>query len=205
MSEVSTTAAITTTITVAILAGGQSRRMGTDKSFTLLRGKPVFEHVLSRIRELDLPTTLVTNSPEKYAHYQLPMCQDMLPDQGALGGVYTAIASSPSEWVLCVACDMPFLNVALLRHLFTFCTPEWDIVTPRINGYPETMHTVYRKTCINPITTQLEGGNLRASGFYDKVRVRYVEEVEARQFDPELRSFVNLNTLDDLAAAQTQD
>src|SRR5215207_5776636 len=98
------------TISAAILAGGQSRRMGADKSFMLLDGRPIFEHVLTCVRELELPILLVTNSRKKYTAYHLPMTPDVLPGQGSLGGLYTAIWSSTTEFTLCVACDMPFLN-----------------------------------------------------------------------------------------------
>jgi molybdenum cofactor guanylyltransferase len=187
---------------VAILAGGNSSRMGTDKSFAMLGGKPVFEHVLAQVRDLQLPTILVTNTPEKYAAYNVPMVQDILPDQGALGGLYTAIHTSKSEFTLCVACDMPFLNVALLQHLIELCRPDWDVIVPHIGERPEAMHAIYNKSCLAAIRQQLDQGKLRASGFFDQVKVRYVDEANIRQFDPDLRSFMNVNTPDDLAAAE---
>jgi molybdenum cofactor guanylyltransferase len=189
-------------ISVAILAGGKSSRMGTDKSFALFDNKTIFQHVLSSIRELDLPTILVTNSPDKYAAYNTPMVQDIFPDHGSLGGLYTAIHTSETGFTLCVACDMPFLNVSLLRYLLSRCTEDWDVIVPRIAGRSETMHAVYRKTCLDSIKAQLAEGRLKASGFFDQVRVRYLDEDVIRQFDPDLRSFMNVNTPDDLEAAQ---
>lgn len=176
--------------------------MGSDKSFAMLGNQPIFQHALNSIRELDLPTILVTNSPDKYAGYALLMVQDIMPDQGALGGLYTAIHSSKTDFTLCVACDMPFLNVNLLRHLLRLCTADWDVIVPRIDGRSETMHAVYRKTCLDIIKAQLAEGRLKASGFFDQVRVCYVDEDVIRQFDPDLRSFMNVNTPDDLEAAQ---
>jgi molybdenum cofactor guanylyltransferase len=189
-------------ISVAILAGGKSSRMGADKSFTLLDGKPIFEHVLTRVQELKLPTILITNSRDKYAAYALPMYQDIFPDQGALGGLYTAIQTSETDFTLCVACDMPFLNVNLLKYLLSLCTAEWDVIVPRTGEYPETMHAVYSKACLEPIQRQIRQGRLKASGFFDQVRVRYIEEDVIRQFDPDLRSFMNVNTPDDLLIAR---
>jgi molybdopterin-guanine dinucleotide biosynthesis protein A len=188
------------TISAAILAGGQSRRMGTDKSFILLEGRPILEHVLSHVRTLELPTILITNSPQQYSAYNLPIYTDILPGQGSLGGLYTAIQRSAADFTLCVACDMPFLNTALLRYLLGLCSTDWDVIVPRIGGNLEAMHAIYNKTCLEPIQNQIVAGNLKASGFFDKVNVRYVEEDEIRQFDPALRSFINLNTPDDLAA-----
>lgn len=174
--------------------------MGSNKSFALLDGKPVFGHVLERLSALELPICIVTNTPNDYARYALPMFPDVLPDQGSLGGLYTAIQSSGTEHTLCVACDMPFLNVALLRYLISLRGTA-DIIVPRVRGYPETLHAVYRRTCAAPIRAQIERGNLRISAFYDQVTVQFVEEDQVRRLDPDLQSFVNLNTPDELAAA----
>jgi len=124
-----------TSVSIAILAGGQSKRMGTDKSLLVMRGVPILSHVLTQTGKLGLPITLVTNSPEKYADYNVPMIADILPGNGSLGGLYTAIASSSADYTLCVACDMPFLNAELLRDLIER-RATWDVVVPRINGYP---------------------------------------------------------------------
>jgi molybdopterin-guanine dinucleotide biosynthesis protein A len=188
-------------ITAAILAGGKSSRMGSDKSFAVLNNKSIFQYVLNCIQELGLPTILITNSPDKYAAYALRMYEDIVPDQGALGGLYTAIQKSETDFTLCVACDMPFLNVSLLKHLLQLCSPDWDVVVPCIGERPEAMHAVYRKTCTEAIKVQLAAGKLKASGFFDQMRVCYVDEAVIRQFDPDLRSFMNVNTLDDLETA----
>jgi molybdopterin-guanine dinucleotide biosynthesis protein A len=187
--------------TVAILAGGLSRRMGTDKSFVLLHGKPIIEHVLAQVMTLALPTILIANSIEKYARYGRLTYGDLMPDQGTLGGIYTAIYNSATAYTLCVACDMPFLNPALLTYLIQLRTDQ-DVVAPRIGKIPEPLHAVYSKRCLAPIRAQLERGERKASGFYEQVRVRYVDESEIKRFDPNLRSFVNLNTPADLKAAQ---
>jgi molybdenum cofactor guanylyltransferase len=190
-------------VSIAILAGGRSSRMGRDKSFVLLDGKPVIEHVLDRLHGLGLPICIVTNTPDSYAQYGLSMFADMLPEAGALGGLYTALHASTREYALCVACDMPFLNTDLLQYLIDLRKEEADIIAPRVHGYAETLHAVYRKTCLTPIREQIARGNLRISAFYDQVRVRFVKEGEVRRFDPDLRSFVNLNTPEELAAAQS--
>ncbi|MFQ3568760.1 MAG: molybdenum cofactor guanylyltransferase, partial [Aggregatilineales bacterium] len=103
--------------TLAIVAGGKSTRMGRDKSFVPLNGRPLIEHVLERTRDLgQAETILIVNQPALYAHLGLPMFADLLPDKGSLGGIYTAIHHSGTPYTLCVACDMPFLNARLLRY-----------------------------------------------------------------------------------------
>ena len=78
-------------LTVALLAGGQSSRMGTDKSFVRVLGRPLIEDILAQVADLGAETILVTNRPEDYRYLGLPLFGDVLPDQGALGGLYTGL------------------------------------------------------------------------------------------------------------------
>lgn len=192
--------------TVAINAGGKSSRMGVDKSFVPLLGKPMIEHVIARVADLgQRETILVTNKPDLYAHLGLPMFEDALPDKGSLGGIYTALLNSASEYTLCVACDMPFLNPDLLRHMIGLITPDVDVIVPRVDGYPEGMHAVYRRRCAEPIRRKLDVDRLKIIGFYDEVRVRTLDEDEWRPLDPRGLSFRNINTPDELREAQDEE
>ncbi len=190
-------------ITIAILAGGRSSRMGTDKSFAPLLGKTLIQHVLARLTPLGAPIILITNRPDDYAPLGLPMFGDVIPDKGSLGGLYSAVTHSPTGHTLCVACDMPFLNPTLLEHLIGL-RQGYDVIVPRINGFPETLHAVYHKTCLGPMREQIEQDRLKIVGFFGQVRVRFVEEAEVKRFDPDLRSFVNVNTPEELAEIQRQ-
>jgi molybdopterin-guanine dinucleotide biosynthesis protein A len=96
---------------------------------------------------------------------------------------------------------MPLLNTTLLIYLAGL-REGYDAVVPRIEGRPEPFHAVYRKTCLESIAARLERGHLRVSDFYQDVSTRYVEEADLRQIDPELHSFLNINTPDDLARLQ---
>ena len=190
-------------ITIAILAGGRSSRMGVDKSFVRLLGKTLIQHVLGRLTPLGAPIILITNRPEAYAPLGLSMFGDVIPDKGSLGGLYSAVTHSPTGHTLCVACDMPFLNPALLEYLIGL-RQGYDVIVPRINGFPETLHAIYHKNCLGPMREQIEGDRLKIVGFYGQVRVRLVEEAEVKRFDPDLRSFVNVNTPEELAEIQRQ-
>jgi molybdopterin-guanine dinucleotide biosynthesis protein A len=190
-------------LTVAINAGGKSSRMGTDKSFVALLGKPMIEHVVERVADLgQIETILITNNPDLYAHLNLPMFSDVLPDKGSLGGIYTAIYHSRGEYTLCVACDMPFLNPELLRYMASLFTAETDVIVPRVDGYPEGLHAIYSRRCLEPIRRKLEADRLKVISFYEDVQVRYLDEAEYRRFDPKGQSFRNINTPDELQQAQ---
>src|SRR5438477_5645141 len=104
-------------LTVAVLAGGRSSRMGTDKSFVRVLGRPLIEHILAQAEGLGDETLIVTNQPQDYAYLGLPLFGDVLPDKGALGGLYSALHSAGGRHILCIACDMPFLVRDLLDYL----------------------------------------------------------------------------------------
>jgi molybdopterin-guanine dinucleotide biosynthesis protein A len=187
---------------VAILAGGKSSRMGVDKSFVPLLGQPMIEQILARVSGLgQAETILITNRPAAYAHLNLPVYTDVIQEKGSLGGIYSALVHSQSDFTLVVACDMPFVNADLLRYMLTLCT-GFDVTVPRTDGHPQGLHAVYRKTCLEPIHERLKADRLKVIGFYDSVQVRYLDEPEYLPLDPQKLSFQNINTPQELEAAQ---
>jgi molybdopterin-guanine dinucleotide biosynthesis protein A len=192
---------------VVILAGGQSRRMGTNKA--LLRLTPdsptLIEQVVAVTAPLG-PALLVTNTPEVYAFLGLPMVPDARPGTGALGGLYSGLRAARAPYNLVVACDMPFLQPALLGYLaaqpreYEVLIPRWQ-EPGRAKPQLETLHAIYSQSCLPAIEAHLDAGDLRMVSFFPDVRVRYVDEPELRQVDPTLHSFRNLNTPDELAQA----
>lgn len=188
--------------TVAIIAGGKSSRMGTDKSFVEIGGKPVIEHLIQRVRDIgQAETLLITNRPDEYAHLNLPMVGDVLPDKGSLGGIYTAIYYSQNSYTLTLACDMPFVSADLLKYMLSL-RDGFDVVVPRVDQYPQGLHAVYGKACLEPIRQRLDADRLKVMGFYELVHVRYIDEPEYQPFDPKGLSFFNVNTPEELEQAR---
>jgi len=180
-------------VSVAILAGGQSKRMGQDKAFLKVGDRPVIERVLNRVESLSDDIFISANSAEKYQRFGLRVVPDVYPNKAALGGIYSAIRAARHQHVLVVACDMPFLNIELLKYLVDLA-PAADVVAPLITSpQPETMHAVYSKTCLPAIETRLKANKLRIIGFFEDVSARYVSRAEVTKFDPDLYSFVNMN------------
>jgi len=192
--------------TLAIIAGGKSSRMGTDKSFVVVAGKPLIEHVLARVSGLgQAATILITNKPDAYVHLNLPMYGDLLPDKGSLGGIYTAIHHSQTDYTLTVPCDTPFIQPTLLRYMLMLQASEgspFDVIVPRVENYPQGLHALYSKACLSPIRERLDADRLNVIGFYPQARARYVDESEYQPFDPKGLTFFNVNTPDELAQAQ---
>lgn len=187
---------------LAIIAGGKSRRMGRDKAFVQLGGQTLIERVIAASAKLgQTETILIANQPEDYRQFGLPIYRDILPDKGSLGGIYTALMKAKTDWVLALACDMPFINPDLLRFMIERMDDDIDIVVPRVNGYPQGLHALYRKTCIAPIERQLAANRLKIIRFYDSMRLRALDESDYAAFDRDGRCFANLNTPAQLAEA----
>jgi molybdopterin-guanine dinucleotide biosynthesis protein A len=175
-----------------ILAGGKSSRYGSNKALAKFNGTPLIERVLRVMGAVFHDIILITNSPEEYAYLQLPMKEDLIKGLGPLGGIYTGLESISHEAGLFVACDMPFLNEGLIRHMLGI-GKNYDAVVPKIDWKIETLHTLYRKSCLSAIKNLIQAKNFQAKRFFDRIRVRYVGEDEIMAFDPRLRAFANVN------------
>lgn len=166
---------------------------------------PLLQVIYQRLQSLSPQhTIIIANDPSFRAQVVLPddvlWLTDAYPATGPLGGLATGLAAY-ATWAICVACDMPLLNPALFAY---FCTltaetnprdgKAWDAVVPVVNDYPEPFHALYHPRCLPAILDCLAKGERRATAFLPAVCVRYVPETELRQFDPELRSFLNTNT-----------
>ena len=193
-------------ITIIVLAGGISRRLGRDKALEPLAGETLLRRVVRRASEAvgsdDLVIVVADEGQSERAPKDLlhRVVVDALPGMGTLGGIYTGIKAARNEWALVVACDMPFLSPPLIAYM-TGLRDGVDAVVPVVSGQPEPTHALYSWRCIPAIAERLEAGRLKASGFLDSVSVRYVAEDEARRFDPELLSFFNVNRPEDLRRA----
>ena len=192
----------TSDLTIAIMAGGKSVRMGADKAFVPFLGKNMIEHVIERVRGLSDDIFIVTNKPDSFEVFGFPTVSDIYQNCGPLGGIHAALHHISSGSLLIVACDMPWLERELLDYMISL-RAEGDIVVPRWDKFPEPLHAIYSKSCQGPIEDSLNSGLLKVVGFYGKVSVRFVERNEIERFDPHGRSFANLNTPKDIEEAES--
>jgi molybdopterin-guanine dinucleotide biosynthesis protein A len=192
-------------ITCIVLAGGKGLRLGRDKVNETVGTDSLLQRVLSQLTPFNRDIIIVTAAGKSLP--QVNGCQgarvvtDIYPGKGALGGIYTGLAESSSPYNLVVACDMPFLNQALLRYMMEL-SAGFDLVVPRLGELVEPLHAVYSKSCLVSIERLLKKGNLGIMALFDLVKVRYVEADEISRFDPEHLSFFNINTEADLAKAR---
>ena len=191
------------TVSGIILAGGQSRRMGRDKALIDFQGQPIILHVMIALRLLTNDIVVVSNRSDVYGSLGAPLgarvVADYDPPCGPLGGIAAGLQAMKSELAIVVACDMPFLNVDLLRWLIDQAV-GYDAVVPQMGTEYEPLHAIYRLTCANSIVQRINQGDRRVISFFADVRLHAIEEAAWRTIDPTGRSLVNLNTPGDLSA-----
>ncbi|MFO7600669.1 MAG: molybdenum cofactor guanylyltransferase [Candidatus Desulfacyla sp.] len=184
-------------VTGVVLAGGRSSRYGKNKALVKIEGVPLIERALHTMGSIFDHVVIITNTPEEYAYLQVPMFQDIIKGLGPLGGIYTGLKSIPDPAGFFVACDMPFLNPCLIRHMVAI-RDDFDVVVPRISGWVEALHGLYAKRCEGSIERLIHSGTYQIFQFFSAVSVRFVDEDEVKRWDPDLRSFFNINTPEEL-------
>jgi len=185
-------------ITGIILAGGKNLRMGKNKAFLEVNGERIIDRTKKLFLELFDEVLLVTNSLPDYLGLNLRMVADLHPGKGALGGIYTGLFHASHSHAFVAACDMPFLNKDLIRHLIDL-SPGYDIVIPKTEDGLQPLHAIYSQKCLPFMEDLIRKDNLKIIDFFHRVKKRDVLTEEILPFDPKLTSFLNVNTPEDLA------
>lgn len=188
-----------------VLAGGKGLRLGHEKALETVGNKSLIQWVVFSLSFFKSDIVIVTAAkqflPRFTGYPKVRTVTDAYPGKGPLGGIYTGLAASDSLYNLVVACDMPFLNQALLDYMIQI-SDSFDLVVPRLGDMVEPLHAVYSKGCLAPIEGLLKQGNLKIHELFNLVKVRYVEATEINRFDPKHLSFFNVNTEADLEMAR---
>jgi molybdopterin-guanine dinucleotide biosynthesis protein A len=188
---------------IAIQAGGKSRRMGRrDKALLELGGKPLIEHVLSRVSGLGKEILITTNNPADLEYLGVRLVSDRNPGAGALNGLETALAAARCDYVLVLACDMPFVSRPLLEHILQLASRA-DVILPRPRGLNEPLQALYhRGNCLPAVRKAVADGEKRVISFFPQVKVHTVDDEILARLDPAGLSFYNVNDPMDLAEAE---
>ena len=191
-------------LTVCIQAGGASSRMGEDKALKPFLGRPLIQRVVDRLSPIADEMIVTTNRPENYQFLGLRLTPDLKPGRGALGGLYTAIASATHPLVAVVACDMPFASPTLLEAAARLMVQEEaDVVIAKTDEGYEPIHAVYRRaTCLPAIESAIDADQWKVIAWFPQVKVRVLTSDERRQFDPQGLAFWNVNTPDEFLQAE---
>ncbi len=190
----------TSEICCAVLAGGKSSRMGTNKALARLNGKTLIEQVVRTVDRGAVKPIIITNTPEDFTFLGLPLFPDIIKNVGPLGGIYTALKYCTATHCLIIACDLPFLTKELIELLYRQPLTH-DILAVDAGNGVEPLCAVYSKSCLPGMKKQIDSGNYRVTDFYSNVRVRIINlKHEDRRFHPQV--FFNINTPEDLRKAK---
>ena len=185
--------------TALILTGGESRRMRQDKAALILGEHSLLQHVIYSVQPLFKDTIVSVRTPR--ANCDLLQVSDNPLHQGPLAGLAAGLTHANTAWIFVIACDMPFITPQLITTLAGF-REGVEAVVPVVDGFVQPMAAFYSVHCLDALQEILNGsGKHSLRALLAKLQVRYVNEVEMRSSDPGLRSFLDLDTPQDVASA----
>lgn len=187
--------------TGVILAGGKSRRMGSDKSFLEIGQAGMIQLVAAELQKVFEEILIAGGSEETGRRLGLTVVADLIPGGGPLSGIHAALTASSHDKCLVVPCDMPFLK-AEMAALMVGLAQGYEVAVPTDGVYFQPLFAVYDKSCIEVIEQSLRAGRYKVIDFYPQVRVNYVHEKLLGELADTWRAFFNVNTPRDLYQAR---
>ena len=178
--------------------------MGEDKALKPFLGRPLIQRVVDRLAPIADELLVTTNRPDDYAFLGHRLIADLVPGRGALGGLYTALASAHGDMVAVVACDMPFASPSLIQAAVRLLLEEdVDVVIAKTDEGYEPFHAVYRRaTCVPAIQSALEADKWKVIAWFPSVKVRELSSDELKRLDPSGLAFSNVNSPEEFAEAE---
>jgi len=191
-----------TGISCAILAGGKSSRFGgKTKANAIIGGKKIIERIINVAENIFQDILIVSNNHEEFAGYsRFKITEDIFRNAGPPGGIHAALTGAESESVFIFAGDMPFIDEEIVRsQIKYFLKSDAEAVVPQIEGYPEPLHGIYRKSIIPVLNSMLQKEQgFSVADFLKKIRTDYFL---LKPSNKTKKAFFNVNTPEDLARA----
>jgi len=189
------------TLTVVILAGGRSRRMGRDKALLPMGKGPLLQRVIDAAEPLSSEHLLVTNTPDSHTAFAWPTAPDLHPDKGPLGGLYTALSHTTTAQILLLACDLPYLNTPFLRFLCEHIGDHQAVVPASSEGL-QPLCAIYNRTVLASVAQAMEKNKLGMRRLLTHLDISVIYPEKWKPFDPDGNLFTNLNTPEDYQRTQ---
>jgi molybdopterin-guanine dinucleotide biosynthesis protein A len=184
-------------MTGIILSGGKNTRMGKNKALLEVGGKRLIDRTVSLFRSVFREVIIVAANPLDYLDQDAVIVTDILPERGALGGIYTGLFYADQEYAFVGACDIPFMNRAFLEYMVSQAD-GYDIVVPAPPDGLQPLHAIYARHCLPAIRSLLDRNRLQIKELYPTQRLLKIPPEVLRAYDPAGRMFMNLNTPEDL-------
>lgn len=186
-----------------ILAGGENKRFsGQNKAFIDVCGTPVLDRIYRLFAELFDEIILVTKDPGKYLHFNMQIVTDFFNIPSSLTGIHAGLFYSSHPFAFFTACDTPFLKKELIQTILAAIDPQFDAVIPETSKGMEPLCAAYSKKSLSIIEHHLLQDKLKIMRIFKKRRIKRISERILREIDPDLESFFNINTPDDLIRAE---
>ena len=189
--------------TGVILSGGLANRYdGTEKALLRVGGERILDRLYDIYRELFDEIILVTNNPQKFLEWDLLIVTDLFPIRSSLTGIHAGLFYTTNPYAFISACDTPFLKKELVETVIGKIEAHIDIVMPETSAGFEPLCAAYSKRCLEAAQNHLEQKKLKITKTFRKSRIKTISEKVLRKIDPELESFFNINTPEDLQRAE---
>lgn len=186
-------------ITGIILAGGQSRRMGSDKGLIVWQGKPFVQHIIEALQAVTEEVIIISNQPQ-YQDFGCPCYTDMIPDKGPLGGLYTGLFHSKSSHNIVLSCDVPLVSPPLLQLLIDAISPSTEAVQLVEEAQSHPLIACYHQSVLPIIENQLQMKKRSMKALISRLRVQSIAVAPLYQ-----KCLFNINDQQDLAKLQGLD
>jgi molybdopterin-guanine dinucleotide biosynthesis protein A len=180
-----------------ILAGGENKRFPVIKGFLEVDGKRVIESNIELLSKIFDRVIISANDPELYFHLGATMVGDVVEYRGPMTGILSALTIPEVSEIFVTACDMPFINTMLIKYIVDKWEKEYDAVIPIFDDKPQPLLGIYSKRIAKSMEQSIKNGDRSLREFLRGINVLYIKEEEVRNIDPEGRSFININTIED--------
>lgn len=189
-------------LSAVILAGGDSKRMGTNKALLTLDNVCLIDMIVEKLTANFREVLIVTDNGRDFQHLNAVIVKDIIKqgEKNALRGVHAGLFHASSPAAFFVACDMPFLSSPLIHFMSKYAL-EYDAVVPRVGGYFQPLFAFYHRRILERITRSLEQQSFKITDFYAGLNMKEIDEASIQLFDPGMRSFFNINTRKDYEQA----
>ncbi len=189
--------------TGVILSGGLNSRFdGKNKALLSVGGRRIIDRLLDVFSGLFDEIILVTNDPQHFLKWDLTIVTDVFDLRSSLTGIHTGLFYMKNPYAFFSACDTPFLKKEIVEILVEQIEQKIDIIMPETAAGFEPLCAIYSKRCLKPAEDHLRANKVKIQWAFRSNRIKHIAENQLRPVDPELRSFLNINTPEDLARAE---
>lgn len=186
--------------TGVILAGGKSSRMKFNKAFAEISGQPVINLIIGKFAGLFAETIIISNEPELFTHFGLPVFTDIYPRMGPVSGIHSGLYHASYDKAFILGCDVPFINMKLVEYMADNLG-DYDSVVPEIDTYLQPLAAVYSRRCLPVLTACLEGDRVKLIRIFEELNALVMGRDELERFGNVEEIFLNLNDIETLDLA----